>query len=216
MRPTLEKLMEALPLQSFMDPPGSSYYDEEYFTKGTKSNYCPYGPGDWAANLARMIVDYLKPSSVLDVGCAYGYVVKELLERGVDAYGFDISEYAIKNSVVGDRIWVGYAEDGRFWRFVDLVVCTETLEHFVWYQIKKFFVNAQRYADRILALIATYKAVGDIDKSHITLMPMSWWIDLASCFDFVVDEESTKKLNEDPYSSLMGWSGRFVVWNKSL
>jgi ubiquinone/menaquinone biosynthesis C-methylase UbiE len=34
---------------------------------------------------------------VLDVGAAKGFLVKELLELGIDAYGVDISEYAVMN-----------------------------------------------------------------------------------------------------------------------
>ena len=38
-----------------------------------------------------------KGSRVLDVGCAKGFLVKDFLDLGIDAYGLDISEYALKN-----------------------------------------------------------------------------------------------------------------------
>jgi len=34
---------------------------------------------------------------VLDVGCGKGFLVKDLLELGIDAYGLDISTYALMN-----------------------------------------------------------------------------------------------------------------------
>ena len=68
----------------------ASFYDQAYFTDGTKSNYKPYGPGDWARRLSDMVVRNLAPDSVLDVGCAYGYIVKNLRDANVPAWGFDI------------------------------------------------------------------------------------------------------------------------------
>jgi len=67
---------------------------------------------------------------VLDAGCAIGFLVEALRERGVDARGFDISEYAISQvpehlqpyctlGSITDEI------DGRY----DLITCIEVLEH---------------------------------------------------------------------------------------
>ena len=65
--------------------------------------------------MAKDIVNHfnLKPGDrVLDIGCAKGFLVKDLLEIGIDAYGIDVSEYALKNcepEVVG-RLHIGSAE----------------------------------------------------------------------------------------------------------
>jgi len=70
--------------------------------------------GRWRP-VAKDIVEYfeLKPGDrLLDVGCAKGFLVKDLLELGIDAYGIDISEYAIINcepEVIG-RLHIGSAE----------------------------------------------------------------------------------------------------------
>ena len=45
--------------------------------------------------IADRIVSEIKPRRVLDAGCALGILVELLRERGVEAYGFDISSYAI-------------------------------------------------------------------------------------------------------------------------
>ncbi|OUU62638.1 MAG: methyltransferase [Alphaproteobacteria bacterium TMED62] len=39
-----------------------------------------------------------KSDKFLDIGCAKGFLVKEMLSLGIDSYGIDISDYAIKNS----------------------------------------------------------------------------------------------------------------------
>ncbi len=49
-------------------------------------------------------------AKVLVVGCAYGYLVKHLVSLGVDAYGMDISPYAISQAPQADRVFVGDAK----------------------------------------------------------------------------------------------------------
>ena len=65
-------------------------YDEKYFS--TRSR-----PPMWIRR-AEFIVEKFHPKTVLDVGCAYGELVKGLIDLGVEAYGIDGSDYAINNS----------------------------------------------------------------------------------------------------------------------
>ena len=65
-------------------------YDEKYFS--TRSR-----PPMWIRR-GEFIIEKFHPKTVLDVGCAYGELVKGLNDMGVDAYGIDGSEYAINNS----------------------------------------------------------------------------------------------------------------------
>lgn len=97
----------------------SREYGEMYFDGPREYGYGGYNyDGRWVP-VARDIIDHfkLKPGAkVLDVGCAKGFLVKDLLEQGIDAYGLDISEYAINNcekEVVG-RLQVGKADNLLF------------------------------------------------------------------------------------------------------
>jgi len=65
-------------------------YDKNYFS--TRSR-----PPMWIRR-AEFIIEKFHPKTVLDVGCAYGELVKGLIDLGLDAYGIDGSEYAINNS----------------------------------------------------------------------------------------------------------------------
>jgi SAM-dependent methyltransferase len=65
-------------------------YDEEYFS--TRSR-----PPMWIRR-AEFIVEKFHPKTVLDIGCAYGELVKGLGDMGVESYGVDGSEYVINNS----------------------------------------------------------------------------------------------------------------------
>ncbi|MFO0810212.1 MAG: methyltransferase domain-containing protein, partial [Gemmataceae bacterium] len=53
---------------------------------------------EWEAffgGIADRIVSQLRPTTVLDAGCAKGFLVEALRDRGVEAYGIDISGTAI-------------------------------------------------------------------------------------------------------------------------
>ena len=69
--------------------------------------------GRWQTVAAALIDHYsLKPGDrVLDVGCAKGFLVQDLLAKGIDATGIDISDYAVakRTPEVKDRLMVGNA-----------------------------------------------------------------------------------------------------------
>ena len=93
----------------------SREYGRLYFDGPREYGYGGYQyDGRWKP-VAQDIIDFfsLRPGDrFLDVGCAKGFLVKDLLTLGIDAYGIDVSEYAIQNcepEVVG-RLHLGTAE----------------------------------------------------------------------------------------------------------
>ena len=80
--------------------------------------------------VADRIVQDLAPRSVLDAGCALGLLVESLRDRNVEAYGVDISEYAISQvrSDIAAFTWQGSITDPLPRRY-DLIVSIEVLEH---------------------------------------------------------------------------------------
>jgi SAM-dependent methyltransferase len=84
--------------------------------------------------LADRIVAELAPKRVLDVGCAIGLLVEALHQRGVDAWGIDVSDYAISqvDASVADRCFVAGVTDelpAPIPGDIDLVTCIEVVEH---------------------------------------------------------------------------------------
>ena len=78
------------------------YFDIEYFKPGIKSNYAQ--EYTWQNEKAKVehkaaaLRDKLNPHKVLDIGCAKGFMVRALCELKIDAWGVDISQYAIDNA----------------------------------------------------------------------------------------------------------------------
>ncbi len=94
----------------------SREYGQEYFDGPREYGYGGYRyDGRWKP-VAKDIIDHFKLNKgdrVLDIGCAKGFLVKDLLDLGIDAYGVDVSEYALQNCMpetVG-RLHLCSAED---------------------------------------------------------------------------------------------------------
>jgi 2-polyprenyl-3-methyl-5-hydroxy-6-metoxy-1,4-benzoquinol methylase len=76
-------------------------FDREFFDGKRDTGYGGYKQdGRWDAVALRMTLHYgLKPGArVLDIGCAKGYLVQALRQRGIEAYGIDVSAYAISEA----------------------------------------------------------------------------------------------------------------------
>ncbi len=112
--------------------PGSQ--DETYFQGNVYQNY-----DQQALNIPGQVfglIDLYHPAKgrLLDVGCATGVLVNSALERGLDAYGIDISPWAVEqaNRRVGDRCRVidfDTADIGDFEEPYDVIVAHSVLEH---------------------------------------------------------------------------------------
>jgi len=165
----------------------SKIYDRDYLENGIatkKSNYVDYSwnrLGSYFQKTAKHIVNKFSPSSVLDVGCAKGFLVKALVELGVDAYGVDPSEYAF-NEVPADikgRTVIGAAqqlhdEDNSF----DLVTCFDVLEHIPEKDVPQVLSEMLRVSKQWLIIrVATKELPNDVDANHATIREKDWWIE---------------------------------------
>lgn len=161
---------------------------------------------------------------VLDVGCAFGYLVKQLRARGVDTYGTDISEYALDQAPEIARPFVSYhdltgtaelptriVESGRVrW---DLVVCLETLEH-----IPEEYT--QRALDHLRGVMApdgygffaiclTDVEGWESDPTHINMHDYGWWLKQLTIAGFKVCGSLTGEVRR--YRMYNRHPGVFVV-----
>ena len=80
-------------------------YDEDYFERGVETGKSLYSNYRWIPELTIPICAELimqlkigPEDTILDFGCAKGFIVKALRLLHREAYGVDISEYAIKQA----------------------------------------------------------------------------------------------------------------------
>jgi len=83
--------------------------------------------------LASNIQHHFAPANTLDVGCARGFFVQALQDKGINARGMDVSRYAINNCAEGMRCYLQHGNAEKkfpyFANSFDVVTCMECIEH---------------------------------------------------------------------------------------
>jgi SAM-dependent methyltransferase len=155
------------------------FYDQFYYdTYAFGEKYEAANP-HWRQHFARIadvIVAELAPTSVFDLGCGPGLLVQALRRRGVEAFGADISEYAIAHVPKDVREFCSVASiteplDHSY----DLIVCIEVIEHVPRQFADDAVANMARYGQRVL-----FSSSPDDfkDPSHTNVRPIEYWIGL--------------------------------------
>jgi len=156
------------------------YFDEEYFDGG-KGYHC-YNDDPRFQVYADYIVKTYSPKSVLDFGCAKGYLVKALRDRGVEAYGYDVSKWAIAQA--DDNI-KKFLTSSKL-RFVDLIVSIDTLEHIPVDQVPRIIQDIKTKSKRQYLVVGTVNTPNwEHDASHVTIKKLSYWQNILPGADWV-------------------------------
>jgi SAM-dependent methyltransferase len=153
------------------------------------------------------IVRDLHPLSVLDAGCAMGFLVEALHERGVDAWGVDVSEYAIErvDPSVADRCSVASLSEPLGRRY-DLIACIEVIEHIPAAEAEKVLANLCQASDRLL-LSTTPDHFGE--PSHLNVQPPEAWSAMLAAQGFFRDLERD-------FSYLSPWAALYTRSEQSV
>ena len=163
-------------------------YDRHYFD--TALGPVPYDRRhrEWMEffdTIADHVVSEIKPRRVLDVGCAKGFLVEALRDRGVEAFGIDISEYAIGEVRPDIRPYCRVASVVEpFGERYDLITCIEVLEHLNEADGRAAIANICRSAEDVLFS----STPGDFkEPTHVNVRPSSWWIERFAEHGFHLD-----------------------------
>ena len=161
-------------------------YDSFYY-KNYNGNSYGRTPG-WIKffdKISENIIKTLQPRTVLDVGCAYGLLVETLRNRGVDAFGIDISEYAIQQvrNDLKEYCHVSSILQPLTNRY-DLIVSIEVIEHIDEKNCDRVIKNLCLASDQIL--LATTPDDFD-DPTHFNVQPPLYWVQRFSQYGFEPD-----------------------------
>lgn len=183
----------------------SEIYNEEYYHNGCGP--IPYEePEHWVeffGMIADRIVKDIHPQTVLDAGCAMGYLVAALRDRGVEAYGIDISEYAVSKVREDVRPFcrVGSLTEefpADLPQRYDLIVTIEVLEHLYAEDGKKAIANLCKCADTVL-----FSSTPDDfeERTHVNVQQREYWARLFFEQGFT-DDINYRPRYLTPYASL--------------
>ncbi|HEU5252389.1 MAG TPA: methyltransferase domain-containing protein [Solirubrobacterales bacterium] len=123
--------------------------------------------------IAEEIVREFHPGSVLDAGCAMGFLVEGLRKRGVDAKGVDVSEYAISqvHESVAEHCSVASLSEPLPGRY-DLVTCIEVLEHIPPEEASTAIANLCAATD---CLLLSTSPSDYAEPTHLNVQPPEFW-----------------------------------------
>lgn len=197
----------------------AEFYDEEYFVgrrggkrfrrpNGTVAQWSYYNRDGWwegCRPIAKAWKTMFSPKNMLDIGCGRGAFTLATREIGVEAYGFDFSEYAINNLCPGCskdwfRVWDATKTPWPYGdKSFDLLTALDFFEHLYSEDIPKVVDEMYRVARKWvflqIAVVGGGSGYGIHEKGyilkrgepvpveleanacagHVTVQPPSFW-----------------------------------------
>lgn len=203
----------------------SEDYGEGYWERAEGSNYRNYGDDPGWRGILHVMNQFLPAQArIVEVACAKGYFVHHARRNGHFAIGFDLSGYAIAQSVEPDHT---FQHDATMpWpihpRLADAVCGWEFLEHVheedtglvlsesvktlkpggtLWFKIGIVVPDSHDFAGQ-----------EDHDHTHVNMQPREYWEYQFSTFGLEPVREAEALL--DAEFEHRDWKGRFFVWEK--
>jgi SAM-dependent methyltransferase len=173
----------------------SNPYDADYYLHGKEKGVSLYENYRWLPELTlpmcKAIAEHCGFSTeddILDFGCARGYVVKALRQLGYEAFGIDISQWAIDNcdpDVTGRVRWWSRSSHADYDCKFNWIIAKDVLEHVpdVTATINQFLKNAKigifvvvplSFADDHAYVVSEYEK----DVTHIHRFMLETWVSM--------------------------------------
>ena len=190
-------------------------FDKDYFTDGIAKGISCYENYRWIPELtypmANSIFTFLnlkRNSNVLEYGCANGFLVKCLKDFGVNAYGIDISNYAISNCPIDISRNVSVITNNDVNRAIkkttfkkkkfDWVISKDVMEHIKPSDLNVIIKKISKITKKMFVIVP----LGDnnryrikqyhLDKTHIVIKNERWWINIFKKNNFDIEDVSYK------------------------
>ena len=154
----------------FDDPEGTGYqgYQKDFDGDRGDKNHVP----------RQMVLQFCQEHDVKsanDWGCAKGYLVEELLNAGIDAVGYDISDYAVSFiqglpcSVADIRVGGG--------RSAEVTIVLGVLQYISEDDLPRALANIRRTTTRYFLFEMYYEGAYQKvpDALRVITRPQSWW-----------------------------------------
>lgn len=161
-------------------------FDEDYFERGIETGKSCYQNYRWIPELtipmAMTIIDYLgirRGETILDYGCAKGFLVKAFRLLYREAWGVDISDYAIRNvdPAVKDICFRG--NYSTYDMYYDFCIAKDVFEHIPEIALPDTLKNIN--AGILFSIIPLGGDMGYIapsnnfDHTHVVCRSEEWW-----------------------------------------
>ena len=170
-----------------------SLYNEDYYEHGVEKGISGYTDFKWMPELtlplAMAYIDRLgitKEHKVLDFGCAKGFVVKALRMLNRQAWGCDISAYAVNSADNTTRQFLRISDGCTSDTFdinFDFIISKDIFEHIPEEHIDALLADLRNTGHKLLAIIPLGDSDGNfiipsyhLDKTHVLIKNKDWWM----------------------------------------
>jgi len=180
--------MDDLSSRAALRESGSEVFDSQYYATSCGSQPYDHSLPYWGVFFGRIadeLIRSFRPQRVFDAGCAHGFLVEAFWDRGVEAWGRDISSFANSDVRPDMRPYcsVGSIADPIEGKY-DLVTCIEVLEHMPEAEAIRAIGTMASVTDRILFS----SSPNDFkEPTHINVRPPIYWLRLFAAQGFAPD-----------------------------
>ena len=175
-----------------------SKFTKEYYEDGVRNHISGYEDYRWMPTRsipeALDIKNYFNFNTCVDYGCAKGFLVLALRILGCNAFGEDISEYAVQNCHPDVKDYVSFPNDNKY----DLLICKDVLEHVEVENIPSILKTFKEKSNKFFFTIP----LGDSDRfrireyevdiTHVTKKDEQWWLNMFKSQGFKLIDFSYK------------------------
>ena len=198
-------------------------FNKDYYEDGVRKHLSGYENYRWMPTRsipeALSIKKHFNFKTCVDYGCAKGFLVHALRMLGCDAYGEDISQYAIDNGHPDVIKYLSFPTNKKY----DLLIAKDILEHVEEEDLPSLLDELYPRANEFFFIIP----LGDknrfrireyeVDITHVTKKDEQWWIELFNNHGLKLKEFSysfgaVKDKWTDPYP----YGNGFFILEKNL
>ncbi len=205
-------------------------FNEDYFLRGKELGISGYTDYRWMPELTIpmvvAMVSHLKvdhDDTILDFGCARGYIVRALREMGYNAWGYDISQWALENA--DDNVKKRFLicnESTLYSESFDWVIAKDVLEHISKIDVVVHeLMEVARKGVFVVVPLANHLTpphatlgydVPEYEKdiTHIHRRPLHWWVERFCRPGWSVEARYRVRGVKDNYSQYSTGNG-FIV-----
>lgn len=165
-------------------------FGEDYFMRGAEVGVSNYTNYQWmpeqTISMARRIMDHLgirAGHTLLDVGCARGYLVRAMRHLGVQSFGYDISKWAVAHCDPAVADFVSNKFPTQYFQFI---VSKDQAEHCRPKELTLLLNHLLAATTVAMLLIVPLSKERDgpyvrrednMDSTHVIRWPLEVWLD---------------------------------------
>ena len=162
-------------------------FNKDYFEDGVRKRVSAYEQYRWMPERtireASSIINNIQFNTVLDFGCAKGFMVYAMRLLGKEAHGVDVSQYAVENCHPKVQKYLSIIDNSEDikggW---DLIIAKDVLEHITKEEVLDTLKSLRNRCKTIFIAVP----LGDgqryrireyeMDITHVTKEPEEWWL----------------------------------------